>query len=90
MTRLYVLEQGGSKHGRRTFGIFYEDCYAWGTSRNPQAPKLVLFSKQVIIHFVYVCSFSQNNTPLSPSIVIRDLLSNLVSQTTVLMSKYIE
>ena len=23
-----VIDQGGSKHGRYTFGIFYEDCYA--------------------------------------------------------------
>ena len=24
----HICNQGGSKHGRRTFGIFYEDCYA--------------------------------------------------------------
>ena len=30
---LYVSYQGGSKHGRHTFGISYEDCYAREISR---------------------------------------------------------
>ena len=27
------IHQGGSKHGRRTFGISYADCYAWQIAR---------------------------------------------------------
>ena len=43
-----------------------------------------------MIHFVYACSFSQNNTPASPSIVILDFYSNSERLTIVLLSKYIE
>ena len=44
----------------------------------------------MIIHFVYACSFSQNNIPASPSVAIRDFYSKPESLTIVLLSKYIE
>ena len=42
----------------------------------------------MIIHFVYPCSFSLNNTPASPS--IETSYSNPESQRIVSLSKYIE